>query len=96
MAGVTSAALWALSVAEMNFSLLAGRSGWWGAVYMTVIFMSRGESHLPGTSAGTARGLGTPPVDELPHCAGTLQGWEKRCFRTREADPSFAAFCLGV
>lgn len=40
MAFVTSAALWAFSVAEMNFSLLSGMSGWWGALYMRVIFMS--------------------------------------------------------
>lgn len=58
-----------------------------GTFYMTVIFMSRGESHLQGRTAGTARGLGTS-VDGLSHCAVTLEGWEKLCFRAAEADPS--------
>lgn len=47
-----------------------------------------GGCQLPGRSAGTARGLGTSPVDGLPHCAVTLQGQEKWCSRTPEADPS--------
>lgn len=73
MAGVTSAALWALSVAEMNFSLLAGRSGWWGAVYMTSSCHEGNptcQAHLQGQQGAWALLLWMSCLTVLGHCKG--------------------------